>query len=144
MSYFNNSSTVLRCVIYPFACLSFERKTNSNWKCSLFQLQPHICETALPLSDEWLLPSHWQRMIKTHFSPSLLHLRIFVYQLFGWQVEEMALIMQQRKVAIFCWLIMDSINVTPSNQPLRPIWSLFFRLWVFSRAITNLAVTDLS
>lgn len=119
-------------------------KTNSNWKGSLFQLQLHSCEAALPLSDDWLLPSHWQSTTEMHFCSSLLLLGVFICHLFGWHVEEMAVTMQHWRVATFCWLIMESISLTPLKHPLSSMWSLFFRLWVFSHTITNLAVTDLS
>lgn len=126
-------------VIYYFTCPSSSGKTNSNWKRSLFQLQLHSCEAALPLSDDWLLRYHSQRMIKMHFSPSLLRLRIFVYHLFWQHVEKKAVKIQHRKVSIFCWLIMDSKHLNPLKQPLPPSWSLFFRLWLFSCAITKSA-----
>lgn len=106
-------------LIYSLTCPSSERKKhNSNWKGSLFQLQLHSCDAALPFQMTDCQRSHSQRMIKMHFSPLLLLLRGFVYHLFGRRVEKKAARMQQRKVSIFCWLIMDGTHLTPLKQPL--------------------------
>lgn len=132
----------LSCVnflIYSFTCPSSKGKQTLTGRAACLNCSYIVVKLPCPFQMTDCQRSHWQRMIEMHFSPSLLLLHVFVYHLFGLHVEKKAVKMQQRKVSIFCWLIMESTHLTLLKQPLHPMWSLFFRLWLFSCAITKSA-----